>query len=163
MEKQSKLFSAMDITKWFMWKYSILDMGEPLTLIKLLKLLYYAEGVSLAENNQQLFIEDIVAWEQGPAVEVVFDKYWSNPYDLPMKDTDIEGYQDIVEKINRDEKVKRVLEDTFNVFIVYSAWGLRNKTIGEKPWVEATDNGKRLKGVISRKTMKDYFLENYIE
>lgn len=119
---ENQTYTALDIAKWFMWKYSTLDMGEPLTLLKILKLLYYAEGISLAENNNQLFREDIVAWEQGPAVETIFDMFWVAPYNLPMQESDIEGYRETIKIINSNENTKRVLEETFNAFAVYSAW-----------------------------------------
>ena len=77
------MYKALDIAKWFIFRYAeIEEPGEPLTLMKLLKLLYYAEGCSLALNNKSLFEEDILAWEHGPVVSEVYDAYKKDPYNL---------------------------------------------------------------------------------
>lgn len=62
--------SALDVAKWFIRRNRIEEAKEAdkLSLLKLLKLLYYAEGCSLALNDRSLFSEDIIAWEHGPVV-----------------------------------------------------------------------------------------------
>jgi len=153
------MYKALDVAKWFICRYAeIEEPGEPLTLMKLLKLLYYAEGCSLALNDKSLFSEDIIAWEHGPVVPVVYDVYKKNPYNLTFNRDEC---KDIVSQIENDKESLSVLEQVFEVFGEYSAWALRNKTHQEDPWKEATKNG--LNGKISRDTMKRYFKENYVE
>lgn len=44
-------YQALDLARWFFWRNDIAYNtrgGEKLSLLKLLKLLYYAEGCSLA-------------------------------------------------------------------------------------------------------------------
>jgi len=155
----------MDIAKWFIMKNnSVLDEGaERMTLLKLLKLLYYAEGVSLALDNGSLFAEDIVAWNHGPVVEEVWNNY-NNAYEVYLNSSDSKEYEkDLsdIAKITLSDAA--ILEDVFNTFGGYSAWGLRNKTHEETPWLSTTKNGKIMNGIISRDLIKDYFKENYIE
>lgn len=151
--------SALDVAKWFIWRNKLEEENgsERMTLLKLIKLLYYAEGCSLALNNKSLFDEPIIAWEHGPVVEEVYQKYKKDPYNLPL---DEEDYK-ISEKFNKEDL--ECLEQVFNVFGAYSAWGLRNKTHSETPWIEATNNGQILNQPISRDTMKEFFKKNYIE
>ena len=63
-----KKYKAIDIARWFINRnQKDFNSGEDekMTLLKLLKLLYYAEGCSLALENRSLFDEKIVAWEHG--------------------------------------------------------------------------------------------------
>jgi len=156
------IYPALDIARWFLNRNQVtVDImgGEKMTLLKLLKLLYYAEGSSLALDNGSLFTEDIVAWEHGPVVPVIYHYYDNDPYDLPFGSKD-----DIaaVEAIYSNKQDSAILEEVFQVFGQYSAWGLRNKTLEETPWREATDNGVRFNQSISRKTMENYFRTHYL-
>ena len=151
-------YTAMDIANWFIWRDNIENYdneGDRISLLKLLKLLYYAEGCSLALGRGDLFSDKIVAWEHGPVVEEVY-RAFDNPYKLDCDDTNI------IEKINNDKNTKELLEQVYQVFGAYTAWALRNKTHAETPWLNATGNGKYLNHEISRADMKSYFKENYI-
>ena len=153
-------YKAIDVAKWFIARnQTAVDTmgGEKMTLLKLLKLLYYAEGCSLALENGSLFNEDIVAWEHGPVVQEVYFNY-PDAYNLSLDDDDMKA----VDIINKNETDRNILEQVFDVFGQYSAWALRNKTHEETPWLEATNNGQKLKGIISRETMKKYFQDNYL-
>lgn len=153
-------YKATDVAKWFIARnQTMVDTmgGEKMTLLKLLKLLYYAEGCSLALGNGSLFKEDIVAWEHGPVVPEVYNHY-PDAYNLTFNDSDM----DAVNAINSNDTDRDILEQVFNVFGQYTAWALRNKTHEELPWIEATNNGQKLNGIISRDTMKKYFQDNYL-
>ena len=152
-------YSALDVAKWFIWRNKIEEEKEAdkLSLLKLLKLMYYAEGCSLALNDKSLFDEPIISWEHGPVVVEVYNQYKSDPFDLPFDEND----SNINEKFCSEDI--DCLEQVFQVFGVYSAWALRNKTHEEEPWLEATNGGRSLKNEISKDTMKSYFLKNYVE
>lgn len=153
-------YTANQIGHWFIVRNRLAEDeygAETITLLKLLKLLYYAEGCYLAlTDGESLFDEKIVAWEHGPVVEEVYNEY-NDPYHIDTEDLDVSD----IEKI--EQSVQDILEQVFQVFGHYSAWDLRNKTHEEKPWLEATQNGKILKREISRKTMQEFFKENYID
>ena len=154
-------YKAVDIAKWFLYK-SLREKeqgdGDNITLLKLLKLLYYAEGCSLAVGNGSLFDEDIIAWEHGPVVGEVYQQYCRDPYNLPF---DENKDKESIKKITPTDE--NLLNQVYEIFGQYSAWGLREKTHRERPWLEATENGTVLKKKISRDTMKEYFKENYVE
>ena len=154
-------YKAVDIAKWFLYK-SLREKeqgdGDNITLLKLLKLLYYAEGCSLAVGNGSLFDEDIIAWEHGPVVVEVYQQYCRDPYNLPF---DENKDKESIKKITPTDE--NLLNQVYEIFGQYSAWGLREKTHRERPWLEATENGTVLKKKISRDTMKEYYKENYVE
>lgn len=56
-----------------------------------------------------------------------------------------------------------VLEQVYDIFGVYTAWGLRQKTHNETPWIEATKNGQVLNQEITRDSIVKYFKENYVQ
>lgn len=156
------VYPALDVARWFLQRNQIAvsDLGgEKMTLMKLLKLLYYAEGCSLALDNGSLFQEEIVAWEHGPVVVSVYEHY-PDAYNLPFGSEEDSA---AVERISANTQDSGILEEVFQVFGQYSAWALRNKTHEEEPWLEATDHGRRLNGVISRKTMERYFRAHYVD
>ena len=155
-------YSALDVARWFLGRNqaAVEEIGgDKMTLLKLLKLLYYAEGCSLALGNGHIFEERIMAWEHGPVIPEVYFSY-DDPYNLPFGDE--EDFA-AVKAISANPQDTALLEEVFQVFGQYSAWALRNKTHKEDPWLEATDGGRRLKGEISRETMERYFRENYID
>ena len=60
-----------------------------ITQLKLNKLLYYAQGVYLAKKGKPLFADPIEAWEYGPVVPSIYQKYkvcGSNPIAAEGKD-----------------------------------------------------------------------------
>lgn len=155
------LYAATDIASWFIRRNEQainFEDGDELSILKLLKLLYYAEGCSIASDNGSLFSEAIIAWEHGPVIKSVWDKYKDRPnkFNIRCEESDYEAADRISENDND------VLEGVFKAFGVYSAWGLRNKTRDEKPWLITTNNGKNMNGEICRELIDKYFREHYI-
>lgn len=153
-------YKAIDIARWFINRnQEDVNNGEDekMTLLKLLKLLYYAEGCSLALENGSLFGEKIVAWEHGPVVEEVWRKF-DNAYDLQVDENDM---NESLSKIS--EADQELLEDVYSVFGKYSASGLRNKTHAESPWLNATQGGLKFNAEIPRAEIRKYFEENYVQ
>ena len=152
-------YDVMTVAHWFLWRneFAMNDKGaENLSLLQLMKLLYYAEGCYLAlHNGEKLFDAPIVAWEHGPAIEIVFNAY-ADPYVLPFSEQDRE------DGLSVSKEDQALLEQVFNVFGAYSAWALRDKSIAEVPWLEATDGGQRLNGEINQDTMQKYFAAHYV-
>lgn len=156
------VYKALDIARWFISRNLITfyeQGGEPITLLKVLKLLYYSEGCSLALDNGSLFLEDIYAWRHGPVVKEVYNFYDKDPYNLPFGTDEDEA---AVETIDSNPCDSNILEQVFNEFGQYSAWALRDQTHKEEPWIEATNNGEVMNRIINRETMKRYFAENYV-
>ncbi len=153
-------YKAIDIARWFV-KRNLRDVNngedEKMTLLKLLKLLYYAEGCSLALDDRSLYDEKIMAWEHGPVVEEVWRSF-DDAYNLYIDETDM---SESISKISESDK--ELLEDVYTVFGKYSASGLRNKTHGESPWLDATHNGQVFNAEIPRPAIKAYFKENYVK
>lgn len=70
---------------------SIHNDEDPMTNLRLNKLLYFAQGCSLARRGKPLFSDKIEAWQYGPVVPSVyhnFKSYKKNPIDKVFKKYD---------------------------------------------------------------------------
>ena len=158
------MYSVFEIAYWFIERneQAMEEKGaDPMSLLRLLNLLYYAEGCYLAlHHGQKLFGEKIVAREHGPAIEEVIEEVYDtylDPYNLTLT----EQKRKSAHRIAKEDQ--KMLEQVFMVLGRYSAWGLREKTRSELPWLEATQNGQCVNREINQQTMQKYFSENYIE
>ena len=70
----NRIYSAQDVANWFLAKADY-EAGDVITPLKLQKLLYYAQGWTLAILNKNLFEEDFQAWTHGPAIPSIYRKY----------------------------------------------------------------------------------------
>ena len=123
------------------------NSADELTNLKIQKLLYYAQGCSLASLGKALFEEDIVAWKHGPVVENVYHKY--HHYGRS-------GITDIPEYPALDPEIELLLINTYNTFAKYSAWELANLTHKEDPWKYTMPNE-----TMSLTVIKNYFMIHY--
>ena len=147
------MYDVKDIANWFLI-YNLFietDQGaDGISNLKLQKLLYYAQSAFLALKNELLFSNEIVAWQHGPVIEEIYHKY--KDFGSGDIEVNIENGPQI------DKETEKILMNVYDTFGEYSAWGLRNLTHSEKPWLETP-----LNKVISTETMKESFKENYVE
>ena len=66
--------SAFDVADVFIQTANQSD-DDSISNLKLNKLLYFAQGTYLARTGETLFDEPIEAWQMGPVVPAVYDKY----------------------------------------------------------------------------------------
>ena len=127
--KMEGKYSALDIATWFIYKTNSEvkehsnddDIYEGITHLKLQKLLYYAQGISLALLDEALFKEKILTWPHGPVVNEVYDVYKDyGKRDIPTKSTTTKD--EIISKIENDKEVSRVLNIVYDNFAIYTAW-----------------------------------------
>jgi uncharacterized phage-associated protein len=122
------------------------DEDADFTMLKLQKLLYYAQGYALALLRRPLFGERIKAWEHGPVVPQVRMAYKDFPGVLPRPDD--------LDLLAVDPAVRAILDRVYAEFGQYAAWALRNMTHDERPWTETTQSDE-----IDRQLMADFFAE----
>ncbi|MCD4655071.1 DUF4065 domain-containing protein [bacterium] len=123
---------AMDITSYFL---SCVDeeAGDFMTNMKLQKLLYYAQGFSLALFDKPLFEEIIKAWEHGPVVPSVYH-YFKDNGSGPIK------IHDPIDLEKYPKEVQDLLDEVYQVYGCYSASYLRTMTHAEPPWKNTPRN-----------------------
>lgn len=122
---------------------------DQISNLKLQKLLYYAQGYSLAILNRPLFDEPIECWRHGPVVESVYHCYKHyRDQCIPS----IDNFNDSV--FNYDDLA--VLNRIALEYGQYSPWKLRDMTHEERPWKEARAHHAN---EISCASIKNFFKE----
>ena len=127
------------------------EAGDPLTNLKLQKLLYYAQGWYLALYGRPLFDERIEAWPHGPVVPPVYGQFkgW--------------GWEPIGGEIRKPFlhiRVKKHLDEIMNVFGIYPAYALERMTHREPPWQDARGGiplDQPSHAIITHDSMRRYF------
>jgi len=140
------MLSAMKVADFFI---EIAQNGneEFMTPLRLQKLLYFAQGWNLARHNRPLFSERIEAWNYGPVVREVYNKYapyGRNPITQPKSQLDDLSDDDM-----------SLLLDVFREYGRYTAAALVEKSHDTAPWREAILAGQNAE--ISIERMRTYF------
>jgi uncharacterized phage-associated protein len=130
---------------------SFRDAGDPLTNLKLQKLLYYAQGWYLAIHDEALFDERIEAWPRGPVVPPVYGSFKHRQWNPIVDD---------VNKPHLPPEVEAHLKEVMDVYGVHGAYYLEKLSHQERPWLDArgdlgpTDS---CNNVITPEAMKEFF------
>lgn len=139
--------TCKDVAKYFLTLVDD-DAGDLISNLKLQKLVYYAQGFSLALFGKPLFGETIEAWMHGPVIPVLYREYnacGGDPIPHP------EGFNlGLV-----DTETAELLDEVYEVFGQFSAWKLRNMTHAEPPWKDVYVPGASAE--ITRESMEEYF------
>lgn len=104
------------------------EHGEPISNLKLQKLLYYAQAWHLALYDRPLFTERLEAWVHGPAVPPVYGafKEWGwKPIEADVKVPDC------------DKETRAHLDEVLDVYGGLTAVYLEKLTHQEEPWLKA--------------------------
>ena len=119
------MYKAIDVAAYIVKLSS--DIGEPLTNMKLQKLLYYAYSWYAVEKGEPMFEEQILAWKYGPVVIPVYEAYQKYGAEV-IKSAEV-GDQDKL-----DESTKLLVDDVFSVYGNKTAIELMELTHSESPW-----------------------------
>src|ERR1700743_2334532 len=136
--------TANDVANFFL-TLSQPEEGDYITNLKLQKLIYYAQGFSLALFDKELFSEEIYAWMHGPVVPEVYKLFNSN------ESTDIPVPKEIYLTIFSEDQ-SSILKEVWDVYGQFSAWKLRNMTHEESPWKDTKQDE-----VISKDSLRSFF------
>ena len=102
---------------------------EPMTNMRLQKLLYYVQGWSIARRGKPAFDDRLEAWEHGPVVPTVYRLLRDNGKN-PIS----------AEQLNAepvDDELKKFIASVWSDYRSDSAIRLRYKTHAEDPWKDA--------------------------
>lgn len=127
------------------------DQGEPLTNLKLQKLLYYAQAWYMALYDEPLFDEDFQAWVHGPVLPSQYRRFRNA------------GWRPIVDEVGKPvlpAKVRAHLDEILEVFGSEPAIALERMTHREGPWLEARgdlESDANSTRRISKDTMRDFY------
>ena len=127
------------------------ESGDPITNLKLQKLVYYAEAWHLAIHGKPLTGEAFQAWIHGPVSRLLYARFKDNKW-APIVDE--------VTEPDLPGAVVDVLKDVWEVYGGLSALDLERMTHSEQPWIEARGGcppDERCETVISPRTMGVFY------
>ncbi|MGL5891410.1 MAG: Panacea domain-containing protein [Bacteroidia bacterium] len=139
-----KLIKAEDISNYIL-TLTDADSGDAISHLKLQKLLYYVQGFYLAMNRRPLFHEKIMAWNHGPVIAEIYNKYKGSGNNPLFVDTNFD-------ETKIDEILKEFIHEIYQVFGQFSAWRLREMTHSEPTWKNTPQSQE-----ITHESMIDYF------
>ena len=140
------LVDPKDVALYLLEKANV--AGEPVTNLKLQKLLYYACGHTLEYTGEKLFAENIEAWQFGPVVRSVYGRYADHER-VPIVTADqpeLGGFP---------PEIIAILDAVCNKYMPVSPWTLMEKTHKEMPWRKAYREGGKYP--LSDADMKEQF------
>lgn len=140
---------ARDVARFFIdlaQKRAEHQLDDRMTNLRLQKMLYFAQGWSLARNGKPLFEEKIEAWPYGPVVPEVYHEYaWAGSQGLSERN-----------EVSRDrftDEEYALLLDVAQRYAEYSTSGLVSLSHAQEgPW-----NGKNRSEVIGTDEIRRYF------
>lgn len=147
--------SAIDTAKLTLalLKNSDDDIVEYTSRLKLLKLLYYIQGYHLAMFDAPLFKDKMEAWLHGPVVPSVY-QWVKNLTDEKLQNEAMDDEQ--MGALNLHPQQTKLISEVLNIYNKYSAYGLRDKTHTEMPWLSVYEQGKN--NEITQDSLKNFFI-----
>ncbi len=134
------------------------ETGKKLTPMQLIKLVYVANGWSLALLNRPLISEQIQAWQYGPVIPNVyraFNRFGSAAITEYASDM----FSKLEYRADMDDEEKRLIAAVVNSYGHMHAFQLSNKMHeADTPWTK-TYNASGPYSVISPDLIKEHFLE----
>lgn len=145
--------STISVANYFVGKAQ--DEGLPITPMKLLKLVYIAQGWALGLYNKPLIGEEVQAWQYGPVIESVYRKfkqYGSSPILRQQTDNPFSNALPTVE----DAETRTFLDSVWNAYKQFGGLQLSDLTHRPgTPWDMTWNlaNGRNMKGAVIPQTL----------
>ena len=127
------------------------DVGDPISNLKLQKLLYYAQAWYLAFYGSTLFKERIEAWVHGPAVPPVYGQFKEWAWQPIAKNPALPKFH---------VPISKHLHDVMRKYGPMTAYQLEILTHQERPWRDARKGlapDVPSNAVISPQSMRDFY------
>ncbi|MDP3609354.1 MAG: DUF4065 domain-containing protein [Methylophilus sp.] len=143
------MVTASELAKYIVHKYQ--EAGDPVTNLKLQKLLYYVQGWHLAMSDNPAFTDRIEAWVHGPVQPGVYGEYKCNRWNPICTE---------VQPPALDIQTKSITDEVLDIYGGDSGYELEIRTHHEPPWIEARDGippDQESTSIISHESMKHFF------
>lgn len=115
-----------------------MDLGEPTTHFKLQKMLYILEVKSLVHSGKSLIDENFEAWEYGPFLRSVYDKY------SYMAACEIKVRQKTDRELPNDQR--NAIINNIDELAGMNLWELAQYSMeSNTPWAKVYEKGSQVK------------------
>ena len=140
--------SVFDVARYIVVKQN------PITTMKLQKLVYYSQAWNLAWSEEPIFNEDFQAWANGPVCPDLF-RYHHGKFVV-----DATFLQDVGNPDNLSDYQKDTIDKVLDFYGQKDPSWLSNLTHMERPWKESRNGvapGEPSSNVISKEIMQQYY------
>lgn len=137
------------IADWFIVRSR--EVGDPITNLKLQKLVYYAQAWYVALYDKPLVRDEFQAWLHGPVSPRLYHRFKAARW-RPIEDE--------ITEPELPPEVKEHLEEIMEQYGGFSAWDLERLTHTETPWIEArkdVPSDANCENPISLDAMRSYY------
>lgn len=157
---ENNIRNAIDVSRYIINECHKQNLS--ISNLKLQKLLYFAQGYSLALTDTPLFYNEIEAWDFGPVVPEVYREYkMFGANEIPVIDSyyDIDfDSEDFLSEIKFDDNIfngnqKLIMNAVVKQFGKFTANDLVNMTHKQSPWKDSYKIDKN----ISKDKIKTFF------
>ena len=127
------------------------EAGDPVTNLKLQKLLYYVQGWHLAINKKPFFDDRFEAWVHGPVQPSVYGTYKQYKWSPIVEET-------AVPELSENEQA--FIRSVLDVYGGDTGYSLEQRTHLESPWIDARGGippDQDSKAVIAQDSMRRFF------
>ena len=146
--------TVFDVAKY------ILDKYGSMSAMKLQKLIFYSQAMSLVWDDVPLFEDDFEAWAKGPVCRALFNSH-KGKFMLHNSDF-LAPYNPDIANLTAEQR------DTIDTVVVslidYPPYVLSEMVHHEKPWLDARGDlpqGAHCETIIPKSAMLEYYLENW--
>lgn len=129
--------------------------NDPVSVLKLHKLLYYVQAWYITLNKEPLLKERFQAWVHGAVCRPIYDRFKSKSMYAYILAEDINA-----DKILLSNEVVEHIDSVLEVYMPYSGTQLENINHSEEPWLNARKNLKRFdrcENYIDESDIFDYY------
>ena len=143
--------SVYDVAK------AVLDVTGPVSTMKLEKLVYYCQVLSLVERGECLFPEQMEAWVNGPVAPALFRAHARQYVATPA------SFESIGDSSRLSQSDLEIVRTVVKKLGMLSGEELRELSHAEAPWRDARGDAapwERCSNVISTSAMSSYYLSN---
>ena len=148
------MVTVFDVAKY------ILDKYGAMSAMKLQKLIFYSQAMSMVWDDVPLFNDDFEAWAKGPVCRSLFNAHRGM---FMLNDSKfLEPYKPNVSRLNTEQR--ETIDAVVSSLIDYPPYALSDMVHKEKPWLDARGdlpNGARCQNIITKNSMLEYYLENW--
>jgi uncharacterized phage-associated protein len=136
----NKYINPKDVVKYLLYRYSF--DGEPITNLKIQKLLYYVYVWDLVINKERCFEEKFQAWPNGPVLPSMYQalkNYGAAPLSTDFLEVDTPTLEEYESKLkgNMGEQLINIIDQVYEKYGIKSAFELVALTHNEAPWIKA--------------------------
>jgi len=154
MTRKKNLPSVHAVADYFFTKVDVCS-GDSITNLKLQKLCYFAQAISLVERNKPCFSEPIEAWAHGPAIPILYRRF--KQYRWQSLDPTDRKYNSWKQLTDDD---REFLDSIWDKLSSFSGRTLERIAHAHEPWRKAygdTPLGERCEIEITDNDMKKFY------